>query len=171
LSDYAELYQLFNEDGQLKVKHCIENDDIGKTVGWFVKPSLDDHAKDIENWISGDQAPSFTIDQFTALLEISDSDEWQSSFCRIVSLYYGKSSSYIQADARYQESVPNFIKFFDRDSLIYLAEKIESNSQCHDRYKARSDYVCIKKQIDEKFVEEFEYENYKWFTKKLDLDK
>lgn len=171
LSEYSELYPLFNEDAHLKITHCIENDDIGKTVGWFIKPSLDEHAKDIEKWISGDEPPSFTPDQFDALLKLSDSEEWQSRFCKIVSLYYGKSGSYDQADSRYQESVPNFIKIFDRESLIYLADKIEGNSQCHDRNKARHDYVCIKNQIDEKFGDDFEYENYPWFSRKLDLEK
>tara|TARA_R110001583_G_scaffold192772_2_gene359749 strand:- start:228 stop:1538 length:1311 start_codon:yes stop_codon:yes gene_type:complete len=171
LSEYPDLHPLLNEDAHLKITHCIDNDEIGKTMGWFIKPSLEDHAKDIEKWISGNEPPSFKVGHFEALLKLSDTEEWQSRFCKLVSLYYGKSTSYDQADSRYQESVPNFIKIFDKESLIYLADKIENNAQCHDRNKARHDYVCIKNQIDEKFGEDFEYEKYEWFSRKLDLEK
>lgn len=171
LSNYSELYLLFNDDARLKITHCIENDAIGKIMGWFIKADLEEHAKDIEDWIQSEPSLSFSLDKFEALLKISDSEEWQNRFCKIVSSYYGKSDSYNTADSRFQESIPNFIKLFERDSLIDLAQKIENNSQCHYRNGARHDYICIKEQIDDKFGDDFKYDKYEWFSKKLDLSK
>ncbi|EPC01604.1 hypothetical protein L861_16430 [Litchfieldella anticariensis FP35 = DSM 16096] len=170
LSKNSELYPLLNEAAKLKVEHCIVEDEVGKIVGWFVKESLEKHADDIEEWIEGDERPVFTPEQFENILEMSDSDEWQERFCRIVSTYYGTSMNYNQADSRFQVAIPNFIRLFNKNAIRDLAHKIESNSQCHDRRQARHDYAIIKERIDEIFGDgEFNYQDYYWFSRKLGL--
>jgi len=37
ISKYPKLYEHFNEDAIIKIKHCIATDDVGKTIGWFEK--------------------------------------------------------------------------------------------------------------------------------------
>ncbi len=169
LSQYPELYPLLKEDARLKITHCIESNDVGKLMGWFTKSDLRSHASDIKEWINSDSRPSFSPQELDSLLEISDSDEWQEEFCKIVSHFYGSSGSYDQADSRFQVAIPKYIKLFERESLTYLAQQIENNSQCHDRGKARHDYVFIKEQLDEKFGDDFPYSEYEWFSRKIDL--
>lgn len=169
LSKYPDLYKLLKDEAQLKVMHCIDNYAVGKLMGWFTKENLSKHASDIKTWIDCDDRPSFTPQQFDSLLEISDTEEWQEEFCKIVAYYYGASGSYDQADARFQVAIPKYIKLFEKSSLSYLAQKIEKNSQCHDRSKARHDYVFIKEQLDEKFEGKFPYKDYEWFSRKIDL--
>lgn len=169
LSQNSEIYPLLSEAARLKVDHCISDDHVGKTVGWFVKGSLEEHAEDIEKWIKSEDRPAFTPGQFEIILEISDSEEWQEKFCSIVSTYYGYSDSYDQADSRFQVAIPKFIKLFNKSAIKDLAQKIENNSQCHDRRQARHDYTIIKKRIEDLFGEDFDYENYYWFSRKLGL--
>jgi vacuolar-type H+-ATPase subunit E/Vma4 len=169
LSIYPDLYEHFNEDAILKIKHCIASDEMGKTIGWFEKESLEKHSEDIHEWILSSEHPHFSEEQFDLLLDMSDSKEWQISFCKIVSSYYGCSTSYDQADSRFQLAIPLYISLFDKESIVYLAQKIESNSQCHDRSRARLDYVVIKKKIDQLFEGVFDYSEYTWFSRKLDL--
>jgi len=170
LSQNNDIYPLLNDAARLKVDHCIADDPVGKTVGWFVKDSLDKHAEDIETWIESDDRPVFTPDQFETVLKISDSEEWQERFCAIVSTYYGSSRSYDQADSRFQVAIPKFIKLFNKQALCDLAQKIENNGQCHDRGRARHDYTIIKERIDELFGDAFNYKDYVWFSRKLGLD-
>lgn len=170
LSQNSDVYPLLNDAARLKVDHCIEDDAVGKTVGWFVKDDLDKHAEDIEDWIKSDERPVFTPDQFETILKISDSEEWQERFCAIVSTYYGSSRSYDQADSRFQVAIPKFIKLFNKQALIDLAQKIENNGQCHDRGRARHDYTIIKERIDNVFGDTFKYDDYVWFSRKLGLD-
>lgn len=170
LSQNSDIYPLLNEAARLKIDHCIADDEVGKTVGWFVKDSLGSHADDIENWIKSDVRPVFTPAQFETILEISDSEEWQERFCSIVSTYYGSSRSFDQADSRFQVAIPKFIKLFNREAIRDLAAKIEGNGQCHDRGRARHDYTVIKERIDELFGETFNYQDYFWFSRKLGLD-
>lgn len=167
LSKNHQIYPLLSDDARLKIDHCINTDDVGKTVGWFIKADLDTHGNDVEEWINGDEHPTFTPGQFDALLEISDSEEWQKKFCRIVTAYYSVSYSFDQADTRFQVAIPKYIGLFDRDSLIHLAEQIESNGQCYARGKAREDYVVIKVRIDELFGDEFGYEGVPSFRRKV----
>ncbi|WP_394672578.1 hypothetical protein [Limnobacter sp.] len=167
LSNNHQIYPLLSEDARLKIDHCINNVDVGKTVGWFIKADLGAHGNDVEEWIKGGEHPNFTTGQFDALLEISDTEEWQKKFCRIVTAYYSVSYSFDQADTRFQVAIPKYIGLFDRDSLIYLAEQIENNGQCYARGRAREDYVVIKNRIDELFDDDFDYEGVPSFRRKV----
>jgi hypothetical protein len=170
LSKYPEIYPFLNEDARLKIQHCISTDDEGKTIGWFIKTNLSAHASDIEAWIKGEDHPTFTPGQFDALLSLSDSEEWQEQFCKITSSYYGCSSNYDQADSRFQLAIPKYIKLFNKTALLFLAAQIEGNGQCHDRSRARHDYTVIKKQIDLTYNNDFPFQDYTWFSRKLGLD-
>lgn len=157
LAERSALYEFLSEDAKLKIKHCIETDVVGKTLGWFVKEDLMTHADNVESWIKGDEHPDFTRIQFDALLGISDSAEWQSRFCRIVSVYYTISYSYDQADARFQDAIQKYIGLFDRECLIFLTQQINGNGQCWARGRAREDYQVIKERIQELFGDDFDY--------------
>lgn len=168
ISNNQELYPLLNEAARIKIKHCIAEDDIGRIIGWFVKKDVFQHGDDLIDLIKTKNLV-LTPDQFDYIFGISDSDEWQEKFCNIAATYYGVSTTFDQADSRFQVAIPQYIKFFNRDAIVYLADKIESNSQCHDRNKARHDYVVIKKRIDELFDGAFDYKPYMWFSRKLGL--
>jgi len=167
LSKNSSLFPLLSDDAQLKIEHCIKNDPIGKITGWFVKDSLETHANDLEAWIKSAEHPSFTPDEFDAVLQISDSDEWQEKFCKLVSTYYATSLNYDQADSRFQVSIPKHINLFNKASIICLATLIEKNSQCYSRSKARQDYEIIKSRIDVLFGDEFDYEALPYFKRKV----
>lgn len=171
LSSNSKLHELMSEAAKIKISHCIAEDFIGKTVGWFVKESLDHHANDLKEWIISDERPIFTLEQFSFVLDISESEEWQTRFCEIISEYYVISNSFSQADSRFQTAIPKFIHLFDKETLVYLVNKIEKNDQCHSRRQARQDYIIIKERIDSVFEEgEFEYKNYFWFSRKIGLN-
>ncbi|WP_283392726.1 hypothetical protein [Photobacterium phosphoreum] len=170
LSKNSTLYPLLSEDAQLKIKHCIENENMGKTIGWFIKDSLNQHADDILQWILSTEHPNFTQERFDLLMAISDSEEWQEKVCNILASYYGASYGYDQADSRFQLSISPYIDYFNKKAIIYLVQKIESNGQCHDRSRSRGDYVIIKKRIDELFDDSFNYIEYPCFSRKIDLE-
>lgn len=167
LSSFPHIYQLLSDDAKMKIEHCINTDEVGKTMGWFVKENINSHGEDIKKWIESDDRPTFTQAQLDALLNISDTDEWQSIFCDIATVYYSSSRSYDQADSRFEIAIPKYIYLFDKKSLIALTEKINCNSQCYYRSQARSDYVVIKNRIDELFGEEFDYENVPSFHRRV----
>ena len=124
ISQNHDLFPILSEAARLKIEHCIADDDVGKTVGWFIKDSLEKHAQDITEWIEGDERPVLTPPQFEVLLKISDSEEWQERFCNIVSTYYGASGNFDQADSRFQVAIPKFIKLFNKEAIKDLAQKI-----------------------------------------------
>ena len=167
LANNPKIYPILNDDARMKIDHCINTDEVGKTMGWFVKNSLATHGEDIKAWILSDDRPTFTQDHLDALLGLSDSDEWQSMFCDIVTTYYCCSLSFDQADNRFELAIPKYISLFGNESLINLADKIDNNDQCHARGKARTDYVVIKERLDELFGDEFDYENVPSFHKKV----
>jgi len=108
-------------------------------------------------------------DQCDALFRISDSEEWQERVCKILATYYDVSYSYDQADTRFQIAVPKYINLFNKEALTDLVKKINSNSQCYSRGRARQDYEVIKARIDELFGSEFDYDDYPAFKNKVDI--
>lgn len=167
LANNPQIYPLLSEDARIKVEHCINTDDVGKTMGWFIKANLNDHGEDIKTWVLSDERPSLTQSQFDALLDISDTDEWQSMFCDITTTYYTSSRSFDQADNRFEVAIPKYISLFGKESLINLAEKIDNNDQCYHRGQARSDYIVIKERIDDLFGDDFDYEDVPSFHRKI----
>lgn len=169
LAKNRSLYELLNEDAKLKIQHCIETDRVGKTLGWFTKNSLEEHFNNVVEWIEGDDYPSFDEGQWNELLEISDSEEWQQFFCKIVSSYYGASGSFNAADSRFK-LILQFLKLFDDASLIFLLEKIEANNQTYWRGNAMSDHPKIKEKIIQKIGEHFNFEDYPHFNLNIQED-
>lgn len=169
ISQHHAIYSLLNNDAQLKIKHCIETDPIGKTMGWFIKVSLNQHAADINNWIKSVNKLTFTVEQLDALSKIADSDEWQFNFCNILTTYYCESSNYDQANSRYQVSIPKYICLFNKDALNNLTSAINANSQCYGRARAQEDYVVIKDRIDALFNDDFDYGQLNNFRRRVNI--
>lgn len=167
LANNPQIYSLLNEDAHLKIEHCIRSDEVGKTMGWFIKTDLDTHRQDVDEWIRSDQHPTFTEEQFDALLKISDTEEWERSFCQVVSTYYTVSSNYNDADIRYQVAIPKYISLFDKDSIVYLAKQINESYQCYSRSSARSDYALIKDRIETLFGDNFDFTDLENFQRKI----
>ncbi len=166
LSKYPKVYPLLNDDAKLKIDNCILYDEVGRSVGWFTKRSLNAHADDIEKWIRSEDYPSFVPNQIDAIFEISDSEEWQKRFCQILAIYYSISKSFDDADLRFQLVIPKYINLFDSESLEYLIYQIEKNPQCYLRGRAIGDYVVIKERLEELSMP-LDYENAPNFTRKI----
>lgn len=163
ISHYDHLYKTLNQDAKLKIEHCVENHPIGKTMGWFLKANLKEHASDIEKWIDSDDSPNFSQEQLDSLLQISDTLEWQSKFCEILIYYYTKSCNFDQADNRFQVAIPKYIKLFNKELLELLVRKIEGNSQCWARGRASQDYKIIIDIIN-KLNEDFDFTEFPNFA-------
>jgi hypothetical protein len=170
LSKKSKIYSLLNEDAKLKIQHCIKADSIGKTVGWFIKPNLEQHAKDLSNWIKSDDRPDFTIEQFDAILKLSDSESWEQSTVNLLIAYYTTSYNYYCADSRFQIAIPKFMHIFNNENINKLCNELNSNSQCYGRARAAEDYQIIKKRIDELFGDTFDYKKYPNFARRVSID-
>lgn len=167
LSSNPQLFPILSEDARLKIEHQIKTDAVGKTMGWFTKDSLEAHAIDLESWIRSEEHPNFVPEQLDSLFQISDTEEWQESICKLMATYYTVSHNYDQANERFQVAIPKHIKMFNKDAIIYLAQEIEKNDQCYDRGRARQDYEVIKNRIDELFNDDFNYDDLPSFKNKV----
>jgi hypothetical protein len=143
LSINYQLYDVLSDDAKLKVKHCVSNTNIGKTVGWYVKGSLEKHSEDICNWITSDEKPEFKNSDFEFLFSLSDTKEWEQKVCQIASIFYSSSQSFDQADKRFQVAIVPNLPMFTKDSLEFLVCKIETNSQCYWRGRAEQNYKIL----------------------------
>lgn len=147
LSKYPILFETLNEDAKIKIRHGIETTDVGKSMGWFVKDSLDQHFNDVLEWIEGDERPIFLDGQWDAVFEINDSDEWQECFCKLVGAYYASSRSFDQADLRFSDCMLVYIDRFNERAFKFTLEKAESNSQTYNRGHAAIDHAKVKEAI------------------------
>lgn len=167
LSRNENLYPLFTDDARLKIDYMIKEKHEGKLMGWFLASTLSAHADNIEEWISSTDRPSFDQNQFDALLQISDSEEWEKRFCKILALYYSVSRSFDEADKRFQTAIPKYLHHFDIEALTFFIEKSENNSQCYARGRAYIDNELIKNKLDELNGGSFNLGNYPNFERTI----
>lgn len=170
LSLYPDIYQLLGEDSKLKIQHAVESTDVGKTCGWFVNGDLNQHFLSLVEWIEGDSHPVFSDNQWAYVLELSDSDEWEQCFCKLVSAYYCASKNFDTADLRFSQVISPNLKYFNVASAIYLLEKIETNSQVWNRSRAYSDHPKVKKSFDRVLGADFDYSPYRRFNETSRLE-
>lgn len=169
LSKNSRLYNLLTEDAKLKVIHCVETDYIGKTLGWFVKENLEQHFNDVLAWIEGEEHPNFEEGQWKPLLEISDSEEWQEMFCKLVGAYYAMSHTYDQADSRFKSSVQLYLPLFNVAAIHFMLQKIETNNQTYRRSLSSVDHPKIKRKAVE-LDENFDFVPYPCFSQSVSED-
>lgn len=165
----SELYELLTEDAKLKIRYCIDTNDVGKTLGWFVKKNLHAHFNDVLAWIEGDDHPTFLERQWDELFAINDSEEWQELFCKLMGAYYTCSTHFDQADTRFKTSIALYLHLFNIEALQFTIQKIEQNNQTYWRGLASIDHPIIKKRVLE-LHESFDFEQYPYFTKSAKAD-
>ena len=164
LSKNPQFYDLLNEDAKLKIRHNVETTNNSKISGWFVKENLQVHYEDILSLIENDINFNFTEVELKFLFEIADTEEWQHLFCRILSSYYCASRSYDEANSRFQEAISPYLEFFDKETIVFLIERIEQNDQVYWRRKAKEEHKEIKKKLFQLHGQEFDlnpYPNFK----------
>jgi len=164
LSLYPEVYPLLAEDSKLKIQHAVETTEVGKTCGWFINGNLEQHFENIVKWIESDEHPKFSDNQWEYLLDLSDSEEWEQCYCKMVSSYYCASRSFDTADLRFSQVILPHLKLFNVASAIYLLDKIEPNNQVWGRGRAYSDHPRARSYFDKVLGNDFDYSAYRHFN-------
>lgn len=168
LSKNPDVYSLLNEDAKLKIQHNVENTFVGKICGWFLSNSLEEHYKNVLALIESNTYLNFTNGQLNFLLEISDTEEWQHLFCRLLSSYYCVSSNFNQADSRFQQAISPYLGLFDKEAIVFLIQQIEKNNQVYRRGGAIEEHKDIKKKLFELHGEEFDLSPYPHFRSNVE---
>jgi hypothetical protein len=165
LSKNPNIYYLLNEYAQVKIQHNVKTTNTSKICGWFVKDNLDVHYKDILSLIENDIKFYFKEVELKFLLEIADTEEWQHLFCRILSRYYCASRGFDDANSRFPEAISPYLKFFDKEAIVFLIEEIEKNDQVYKRRKAKEEHKEIKKKLFQLHGQEFDLNPYPNFQR------
>jgi hypothetical protein len=168
LSKNPSIRKLLSEEANIKIEHHVNNTDTGKIYGWFLKNDLEQYCEDIIFLIQGETHLDFTDGQLNFLLEISDTPEWEQSFCRIISTYYGASGNglsfgYDEANSRFQQAISPYLRLFDKETIRFLLQQIEQNPQTYGRRAAKKEHEEIKNKIFQLHGEEFDWTPYPHF--------
>lgn len=145
IRDFSFIYEYLTEYAKVQINHKIDTSIDGKIMAWFIKTDLNSHYNDLDNWISTDH-PDFDENQIKKLHSLYDSDEWDNLFCKLISTYYGSSTSYNEADRKFYNLI-SYIDMFDEDCFRFLLQKIEDNNQTWGRGRARIDHLDLKNKI------------------------
>lgn len=140
LSRSAPIYGLLAEHAKTAIQHVANSDVLSRCLAWFMAASLSEHAKSLSAWIVGNEYPEIGRETWGALREISDSPEWEKAVVHLASKYYVASSSYGDADKRFNEAIRSLLPKFDLDDCIELIRDIETNGQTWERRGAYGDH-------------------------------
>jgi hypothetical protein len=169
LAYYPDAYLCFSEDAKLKIKHAKDSTVLGKLYGWFIDGDLNTHFDFLCSWFASDEYPAISDQQWEHILELSDSDEWEESFSKLVTVYYCTSRSFDNADRVFVQLVLPYLKFFTKDSAVFMLENIETNNQVWDRNRAVIDHPKLKEKFDKLLGKGFDYKEYPKFFSSLPI--
>jgi len=79
---------------------------------------------------------------------------------RLLRNYYCASRSFDSADIRFEEAIKPLIGKYNRDNLIFLLERIESNNQVYGRKAAKIDHQLIQERCDEILGQNYDYQEF-----------
>lgn len=167
LAYYPDSYVCFSEDAKLKIKHAKDSSVLGKIYGWFIDGDLNAHFDFLCSWFVSDEYPTISDQQWEHILEFSDSDEWEESFSKLITVYYCRSRSFDTADRVFGQLILPYLKFFTKDSAVFMLENIETNNQVWDRNRAVVDHPKLKEKFDKLLGKEFDYKKYPRFFSNL----
>lgn len=140
LSRSAPIYGLLADHAKTTIQHVADVEVSCRCLAWFRSPSLQEHAKQLQAWIEGDDSPQIARDTWDALRDISDSVEWEKAVVRLASTYYVASGSFDSGDNRFNEAIRPLLSAFGLDDCIELIKRIETNGQTWGRRAAYKDH-------------------------------
>ncbi|HCE3561048.1 TPA: hypothetical protein NG644_001437 [Vibrio parahaemolyticus] len=156
-------YDLLTEDAKLKIQYASENTEVGKTCGWYTRGTLDDHFEYLKEWIESEEYPKYSENQWRTVLELSDSEEWETKYAILVSAYYAASRSFDTADSRFTQCILPNLKYFNEESALFFLDKADTNPQVYRRSRAYSDHKKVKERFLSFLPDDFNFEAYENF--------
>ncbi|MBQ4878814.1 hypothetical protein J8M21_16470 [Pseudoalteromonas luteoviolacea] len=163
LSMNEMFYELLTDDAKLKVQHASDNTDVGRTCGWFTRGDLSTHFDYLTTWIEGTLYPDFSESQWKYILELSDSEEWEQQYAKLIANYYCRSGGFDTADKRFTNCLLPNLKYFDLDSAVHLLTKIETNNQLYRRNRASTDHKKVRESFSKFLPADFDFSVYPEF--------
>lgn len=165
-----EVYSCLSEDAKLKIKHAKDSTVLGKLYGWFIDGDLNKHFDFLCTWFASDEYPTISDQQWEHLLELSDSDEWEERFSKLITVYYCTCRNFDSADRVFVQIVLPYLKYFTKDSTVFMLEKIETNRQVWDRSRAVADHPKLKDRFDKLLGDDFDYKKYPRFYSNIQTE-
>lgn len=163
LSRVPSIYKLLNLDTMLLIKQAAEKNLELNVISYFKAESLQDHYKHLKTQFDSTYyMQRIGYNAWKRLKEVSDSEEMEREFTRILSWYYSKSPSYDMADGACSNII-RFLNVYNIDDFKYLLEASEGNSQTYDRARAVDDYQNIRERVLE-LDKDFDFSPYPDFN-------
>ena len=171
VSNRPYIYELLRETIQGKVENAVDKSQYCKLVGWFINGGFTQHYVNLKEYFEAEREVSIVLSalEITKLMGLEDSEEWLSSFCKLMSVYYGTSRSFNTADVRFNAAIKSYIKYFSREDFIFLLEQIEGNGQTHYRGWAFAEHGEIKDHYDNSEWAPIDFTEYPRFAESIRL--
>ncbi len=153
LSSHGGIYSLLKEHVKIALEQHIEEESASKLYSWFIYESKEKYFEESSKWIEENRDIDLPEQAWRRLLCSFDTEEWEQRCCELMSIYYGASYSYDCADARFNEVILPHLKYFKKESLVILLDRIEKNGQTTERRQAYLDHKHIFERIKELSVD------------------
>ena len=163
LSLNSNVYPKLKKSAQILIDDVVENHTSSFFKSNFLHKNLSEFHEKLMDRIKNDDdlvVRSFYL-KFLHLL--SDAPEWRTKVRMLRNAYYGRSSSFNQAEKRFARIISPELKKYNRDELIDLITIANENSQIYDRSYNKNINKDVKKRCDEVLGEDFDYKDYRNF--------
>lgn len=158
-------YEYFNDDIKVRINNQIKDVLQNGFLCYFLYDDITQYYEYLENSVNDKYTTDISLAYWERLLKVSDSQESQTRFTKLLGLYYSLSMNFDTADKRF-ELIRHFFNLFDKASIINLLKLSENNSQTYNRGKAEEDYYELSKIIKIKY-KDFDFSPFVKFRERV----
>ncbi len=142
LAQHPKIIKLLTDAATTPIRSYVNQSIDAFLNAWFLSENVESHLGSICERIRSEEAvPSH--EAFQRMYAVAKADGHHLTACEIGIELYGTSRSYADADFRCEHFVLPYLSDYDSLRMKTLLDAIESNSQTHDRRRAKYDHQRV----------------------------
>jgi hypothetical protein len=161
LSQHQEIYHILNENAKIIIKQACKEDNINKSMAWFLFPNLKAHSDWIKQKDQENVFKSIHLNTIKAFYQAYIEAGMQQELYDLLICLFNDSQSESMSINRY-----SFITFIlpkiNRENIINIITAVESN-----KFNQSLNIKMIKQYSDQILGNDFKYSNYPQFENSL----
>ena len=160
LSKFPRIFAVLSEDTHLQIDNIAKSDATVVLLSWFVCKSKKEHIVKLIRERKFSSVSKETIEYVAE--QYSQSGELK-SFIDYLIEYYGNSTSYDEANERFENAIEPYLKNMNRDQFVNLIEVTDNNDQIYNRRAGYGANNIIVEAAQDVLEKDFDFSPYQRF--------
>ena len=169
IGKYPELFPLLTDAAKTPLETAAKSNLSTFANAWFLSKSASDHLNAVEQRVAS-KKEFLSGSAFDEMLATARALGLEQRALDIGITQFGESVSFDMADGYFTSLIKPNLNRFEKQQLLTLAERIDSNFQVYARSRAAAHHRLIKPRLDAAFDNAFDYAKFPKFAESVGIE-